>query len=263
MCFKWPPLSLAPLLLGCKMFLHFFMSVVQKVKDPATHHFFTLSHSASSSLYMLIVLLVRLVHVVPPDAVETSTGARHIATGKWSWTFSRTRTKTLTCPFNYNVGLYLSEEQSWRHIRTNTSAYPCLFSLNLTLNVQLYVLIAGHSVTMTTVDLLKVNEPSPSTMEVGGCSGSAPSPQSEAVTNELQELSLQPAPNVLPLQERKNGKTSTIRRSVPSSWPFHFWSCGARHSAGAHQHLVPLTAAPYKHPQYNVVTGLKVAPKKT
>ncbi|KAI1886700.1 hypothetical protein AGOR_G00198490 [Albula goreensis] len=34
--------------------------------------------------------------------------------------------------------------------------------------------------------------------------GSAPSPQSEAVTNELQELSLQSGPSLLPLQERKN-----------------------------------------------------------
>ncbi|XP_008302958.1 myocardin related transcription factor Ab [Stegastes partitus] len=41
-------------------------------------------------------------------------------------------------------------------------------------------------------------------MEVVGAPGSAPSPQSEAVTNELQELSLQPAPSLLPLQERKN-----------------------------------------------------------
>nr|XP_029481465.1 myocardin-related transcription factor B-like isoform X3 [Oncorhynchus nerka] len=35
-------------------------------------------------------------------------------------------------------------------------------------------------------------------------SDSAPSPHSEAVTNELQELSLQPAPNLLPLRDRKN-----------------------------------------------------------
>uniref|UniRef100_A0A096ME52 Myocardin related transcription factor Ab n=1 Tax=Poecilia formosa TaxID=48698 RepID=A0A096ME52_POEFO len=41
-------------------------------------------------------------------------------------------------------------------------------------------------------------------MEVPGKPGSAPSPQSEAVTNELQELSLQPAPNLLLIQERKN-----------------------------------------------------------
>ncbi|RXN32821.1 MKL myocardin 1 isoform X1 [Labeo rohita] len=34
--------------------------------------------------------------------------------------------------------------------------------------------------------------------------GSASSPQSDAVTNELQELSLQPAPNLLPIRERKN-----------------------------------------------------------
>ncbi|XP_052397806.1 myocardin-related transcription factor A isoform X3 [Carassius gibelio] len=34
--------------------------------------------------------------------------------------------------------------------------------------------------------------------------GSASSPQSDAVTNELQELSLQPAPNLLPIHERKN-----------------------------------------------------------
>lgn len=32
------------------------------------------------------------------------------------------------------------------------------------------------------------------------------SPQSEAVANELQELSLQPAPNLLPVRDRKNGK---------------------------------------------------------
>ncbi|XP_029618226.1 myocardin-related transcription factor A isoform X3 [Salmo trutta] len=35
-------------------------------------------------------------------------------------------------------------------------------------------------------------------------SDSAPSPHSEAVTNELQELSLQPAPKLLPLRDRKN-----------------------------------------------------------
>lgn len=50
-------------------------------------------------------------------------------------------------------------------------------------------------------------EPGPGTMEVTGTPGTAPSPQSEAVTSELQELSLQPAPNLLPLQERKNGET--------------------------------------------------------
>ncbi|XP_044035205.1 myocardin related transcription factor Ab isoform X5 [Siniperca chuatsi] len=41
-------------------------------------------------------------------------------------------------------------------------------------------------------------------MEVAGAPGLVLSPQSEAVTSELQELSLQPAPNPLPLQERKN-----------------------------------------------------------
>ncbi|KAG2463562.1 MKL1 protein, partial [Polypterus senegalus] len=42
------------------------------------------------------------------------------------------------------------------------------------------------------------------TMVIPGAPGSAPSPQSEAVTNELQELSLQPGPNLLPLRDRKN-----------------------------------------------------------
>ncbi|XP_053196748.1 myocardin related transcription factor Ab [Scomber japonicus] len=43
-------------------------------------------------------------------------------------------------------------------------------------------------------------------MEVVGMpgTGTAASPQSEVVTSVLQELSLQPAPNLLPLQERKN-----------------------------------------------------------
>ncbi|XP_038125108.1 myocardin related transcription factor Ab isoform X3 [Cyprinodon tularosa] len=57
---------------------------------------------------------------------------------------------------------------------------------------------------MATADPLKGGDPSTGAMEVAGASGSAPSPQSEAVTNELQELSLQPAPNLLPIQERKN-----------------------------------------------------------
>ncbi|KAG7460087.1 hypothetical protein MATL_G00217380 [Megalops atlanticus] len=47
-------------------------------------------------------------------------------------------------------------------------------------------------------------EPSPASKVSGLVPGSAPSPQSEAVTNEMQELSLQPAPNLLPLRERKN-----------------------------------------------------------
>ncbi len=37
-------------------------------------------------------------------------------------------------------------------------------------------------------------------------SGSVPSPQSEAVTSELQELSLQSLPSLVPLRERKNGE---------------------------------------------------------
>ncbi|XP_061562432.1 myocardin related transcription factor Ab isoform X1 [Phycodurus eques] len=41
-------------------------------------------------------------------------------------------------------------------------------------------------------------------MEVTGAGVSTHSPQSEAVTSELQDLSLQPAPNELRLQERKN-----------------------------------------------------------
>uniref|UniRef100_UPI003AAD08F1 myocardin-related transcription factor A-like n=1 Tax=Centroberyx gerrardi TaxID=166262 RepID=UPI003AAD08F1 len=40
--------------------------------------------------------------------------------------------------------------------------------------------------------------------EGSSAGGPAPSPQSEAVANELQELSLQPAPNLLPIRERKN-----------------------------------------------------------
>ncbi|CAL8380249.1 unnamed protein product, partial [Gadus morhua 'NCC'] len=41
-------------------------------------------------------------------------------------------------------------------------------------------------------------------MLVARAAGSAHSPRSEAVTNELQELSLTPAPSLLPLRERKN-----------------------------------------------------------
>lgn len=37
-------------------------------------------------------------------------------------------------------------------------------------------------------------------------SGSVSSPQSEAVTSELQDLSLKAVPSLLPLKERKNGE---------------------------------------------------------
>lgn len=37
----------------------------------------------------------------------------------------------------------------------------------------------------------------------------AASPQSEAVTHELEELSLQPRQNLPPLNERKNGESTT------------------------------------------------------
>lgn len=52
-------------------------------------------------------------------------------------------------------------------------------------------------------------------MEVSGTPGLAPSPQSEAVTSELQELSLQPDP--VPLQERKNGERSVGNHTDASS----------------------------------------------
>lgn len=71
-----------------------------------------------------------------------------------------------------------------------------------------YFLIVGLSVTMATIDSHKGEQAGPGSTEVAGAPGSVLSPQSEAVTNELQELSLQPAPNLLPLQERKNGETA-------------------------------------------------------
>ena len=62
-------------------------------------------------------------------------------------------------------------------------------------------------------------------MESAETQGLAPSPQSEAVTSELQELSLQPAPNQVPLQERKNGETvchSHFMLSLSSNLTLHF-----------------------------------------
>uniref|UniRef100_A0A3P9KFA7 Myocardin related transcription factor Ab n=1 Tax=Oryzias latipes TaxID=8090 RepID=A0A3P9KFA7_ORYLA len=61
----------------------------------------------------------------------------------------------------------------------------------------------GLSVAIT-VDSHGRRDSGSGTMEVVGPPGSALSPQSEAVTNELQELTLQPAPNLPPLKERKN-----------------------------------------------------------
>ncbi|XP_036393733.1 myocardin-related transcription factor A-like isoform X2 [Megalops cyprinoides] len=59
-------------------------------------------------------------------------------------------------------------------------------------------------VTLATLEPQSKEEPSLSCTVTATKAGSAPSPQSEAVANELQELSLQPAPCLLPLRERKN-----------------------------------------------------------
>lgn len=57
-------------------------------------------------------------------------------------------------------------------------------------------------------------DPLINSMKAARVQGLVPSIQSEAVTSELQELSLHPAPEPVPLQERKNGET------VPHA---HFW----------------------------------------
>ncbi|KAJ8387602.1 hypothetical protein AAFF_G00152980 [Aldrovandia affinis] len=67
----------------------------------------------------------------------------------------------------------------------------------------------GQSVTLrlsplATMDHQTGEETSSTASSATAAPGSAPSPQSEAVTSELQELSLQPAPSLLPLRERKN-----------------------------------------------------------
>ncbi|MGH0172060.1 UNVERIFIED_CONTAM: hypothetical protein FKN15_062512 [Acipenser sinensis] len=48
-------------------------------------------------------------------------------------------------------------------------------------------------------------------MVIPGAAGHAPTLQSEAVTNELQELSLHPAPKLLPLRDRKNGECNKLK----------------------------------------------------
>lgn len=83
------------------------------------------------------------------------------------------------------------------------------------LNFKRTIFATGLSVTMAMLHPQKGQEPSPGSGEATGTPGLAPSPQSEAVTNELQELSLQPAPNELPLQERKNGEAVLHARFLP------------------------------------------------
>lgn len=61
------------------------------------------------------------------------------------------------------------------------------------------------SVTPAIMEAQAGEEPGPS-CSAPASPDPAPSPHSEAVTNELQELSLQPAPNLLPLRDRKNGE---------------------------------------------------------
>uniref|UniRef100_A0A8D0CV54 Uncharacterized protein n=1 Tax=Sander lucioperca TaxID=283035 RepID=A0A8D0CV54_SANLU len=55
-----------------------------------------------------------------------------------------------------------------------------------------------------------------------------PSPQSEAVANELQELSLQPAPNLLPVRERKDGVSSVCRVQTVADSPGDHAALGDR-----------------------------------
>ncbi|KAJ7992578.1 hypothetical protein DPEC_G00280150 [Dallia pectoralis] len=62
----------------------------------------------------------------------------------------------------------------------------------------------SHCVTLTTMNVQAGEESSPGALAPPASADSAHSPQSEAVTTELQVLSLQPAPNQLPLKDRKN-----------------------------------------------------------
>lgn len=78
-------------------------------------------------------------------------------------------------------------------------------------------------------------------MEVSRTPGLALSPQSEAVTSELQELSLQPAPDPMPLQERKNGETMLHARFLLFlSTPLipHYWSSCLSVCSRTVQHIV-------------------------
>lgn len=45
-----------------------------------------------------------------------------------------------------------------------------------------------------------------------------PSPQSEAVTHDMEELSLQPTQSLPPLNERKNGEDMQLYRPVMAGW---------------------------------------------
>lgn len=68
----------------------------------------------------------------------------------------------------------------------------------------------GLVVALATLHPAKQEVPSIDSMEAARMPGLAPSPQSEAVASELQELSLHPAPEPVPLQERKNGETGAF-----------------------------------------------------
>lgn len=55
-------------------------------------------------------------------------------------------------------------------------------------------------------------ESSPSVTAPTDTTGSASSPQSDAVTNDLQDLSLQPALNLLLIHQRKNGELIAVQK---------------------------------------------------
>ncbi|TSK14691.1 Regulator of G-protein signaling 9 [Bagarius yarrelli] len=81
------------------------------------------------------------------------------------------------------------------------------------------------AVTLAAQEVRAGTELSAGRMVSASTSGTAPSPQSEAMTSELQELSLQSGPTLLPLSERKNaGSVSSMLDSVmlDTNHCFHF-----------------------------------------
>lgn len=71
------------------------------------------------------------------------------------------------------------------------------------------VWLLHQPVTLAAQEAKRGEELSPGSMVSAVGNGSVPSPQSEAVASELQELTLQSVPSPLPLKERKNGELTT------------------------------------------------------
>lgn len=117
-----------------------------------------------------------------------------VATQQWNW--------TRTWGFYFNTFVQIREKCMY-HLFTHSLFWQSLWQA--TSKRCLERPVAGDWSTMDHTGALDAED------ELGPLAHLAPSPQSEAVAHELQELSLQSSQHLPPLNERKNGEFFALK----------------------------------------------------